>query len=199
MKIRHGKVLAIVTLIILALVVSGCGAKDDAEAAFHAMMQAFRTGNEDAIRPYYDLDAVLGNLKCTNLAELKQEILKNLAKAQYEILSVEKKSGTQVSITVRFTGADTAEIMNRFAEQLQTKVGSPEYQKAVSGMKAEEYQTELADVMIKVLKQTDIPMAEKEVTVDMVKHDGTWKLSEEHQGLLQSLVSNVADAVSSLA
>lgn len=197
---RWGKwALCLLLAAILATAGTACGQEKEARQALDAMMQAFQTGQEEQIGAYYDFDQVSSFISKEDEAELRAAILDTLKQMTYQVESSDKKSGTEVTFQLKITTLDFSEVMDRYIGKVIELVGSPEYQANVSAMSQEAYQKQLADQMTAVLREgDDIPKADKEVSVTMVKEGDVWKAGGDQQAFLNALFANLSQAVDSL-
>lgn len=186
-------------LVALLLCFTGCGAKGDAEEAFHTMMMAFQTGDADAIKPYYDFQKE-SQLESSNASgEMFHVILETLKEMEYQVDEVKKVDGNTVQIMVVVTTVDFSEVMNLYIEQLMTLVGDEEYQSGIPDMEKEEYQSIIAAQMTESLKKEDLSVVEKTLTLTMVKQeDGSWVPGPDREAFYGGLFGSLVDAVNSL-
>lgn len=197
---KIGKKIAALFLVgVLILTLGGCGAKDDAEKAFHTMMQALQTGEKEQVQSYYDFETATSEVQADNKAELEDAILGTLQQMQYEVTSVEKLDSTNVVIKAHVTTVDFSQVMTRFVEQLTTLVAEKEYQAQLSTLTRAEYQGLLAERMIAALKQGDGSTTSSTIEVRMVKESGAWKMQPGQDDFLNSIFANLANAIASLA
>lgn len=191
------KIMAICLIGILMVTLAGCGATSDASKAFDTMMTALKSGEKEQIAPYYDFEAA-GQVVAENKDELEKEILKTLTKMDYKVTSREKIDGNKVKLKVEVTTLDFSEVMNRFVEKVMVLVSAEDYQARVGSMSQEEYQGLLAEQMLTVLSQEDIPTVEETLEVSMEKDSGSWKLGEGKTEFLNAVFANLIQVVTSL-
>lgn len=192
------RIIAVWLVVVLVLSLSGCGAKSDATKAFDAMMTAFKSGEKEKIAPYYDFEATAEHVVANNKEELEQEILKTLKKMDYKVISGEKVDNNQVKLKVEVTTLDFSEVMNRFIAKVMELVSAEDYQARVGSMSQEEYQSLLAEQMMTVLNQEDIPTVQETLEVTMEKESGNWKLGGSKTEFLNAVFANLIQVVTSL-
>lgn len=183
---------------IMLITVTGCGAKTDAEEAFMVMMEALQTGEIEKVNTYYNFEEISRFLEAENQEALLGTVFQTLQKMSYEISSVEKIDGANVKITAEVSTLDFSKVLEQFLEEMITMTASPEYQAKVPQMKAEEYQQILAETMVKVLQNPDIPKTEKTTTVTMVKQDGQWIPGGDKNDFFGGLFGNITQTINSL-
>ena len=191
------KIMAVCLIGILVVTLAGCGAKSDATKAFDTMMAALKSGEKEQIAPYYDFGAN-DQVVAENKDVLEKEILKTLTKMDYKVTSSEKIDGNKVKLKIDVTTLDFSEVMNRFVEKIMALVSAEDYQARVGSMSQEEYQGLLAEQMLDVLNQEDIPTVEETLEVTMEKESGSWKLGEGKTEFMNAVFANLIQVVASL-
>ncbi len=192
------RIMAVCLTVVLVLSLSACGAKSDATKAFDTMMSALKSGEKAQITPYYDFETTAEQVVANNKEELEQEILKTLTKMDYKVISGEKLDSNQVKLKVEVTTLDFSEVMNRFIAKVMELVSAEDYQARVGSMSQEEYQGLLAEQMMTVLNQEDIPTVQETLEVTMEKESGNWKLGSGKMEFLNAIFANLIQVVTSL-
>lgn len=192
------KIVAVCLSVIFLVTLTGCGAKSDATEAFETMMTAFMSGEREQIRPYYDFETATEQMIAENKDELIEEMLKTLQKMEYKVLSSKKTDSTHVELRLEVTTLDSAEIINRFVEKMMVLVSNEDYQARVGSMSQEEYQGLLAEQMLSVLSQEDIPTVQETLEIGMEKQSGVWNISQGKNEFLNTIFVNLVQAVTSL-
>lgn len=192
------KRIASILLVLLLVFLTGCGAKGDAETAFGAMMDTFKTGDAEVIKPYYDFHQESQFVNPDVSAEMLQVVLDTMKEMEYQVESVEKIDGANVKITAQVTTLDFSQVINLYIERLLTLVADEEYQAQVAGMSQADYQKLLADQMAEILTAEEIAAEEKTVSVTMVKQDDAWVPGGDKDAFFGALFGNLINAVNSL-
>ncbi len=192
------KVFCLILVGVMMITITGCGAQPDAEAAFLGMMEALQTGEVETINTYYNFEEISRFLEAENQETLLGAVFQTLQNMDYEISSVEKIDGANVKITAKVSTLDFSKVLGLFLEEMITLTATPEYQAKVPQMKAEEYQQMLAEIMIKVLQNPNIPQVEKTATITMVKQDGKWIPGGDKNEFFSRFFGNVIQTINSL-
>lgn len=198
MRKNWRKFLTAATATVLMMILAGCGTVKEANAAFDTMMQAFQTGDKTQISQYYDFDSVSNFINAEDSEQLQNAILSTLKQMSYKVEASEKMEDGSVKLQVKVTTLDFSDVMKRYMDQVMQMVASAEYQAKVSEMTQEEYQKQLANCMLNVLAQTDIPSTENTIEVTMIENDGSWQIGGDKDAFLGALFANLSDAVNSL-
>ncbi len=188
-----------ILLILLVVCLTGCGGKNDAEAAFGNMMKALQTGDAEAIKPYYDFSQESNFANTATANEMADVVLATLKKMEYRLDSAERLDNNNVKMTITATTLDFTQVMNAYVEQLILMVEGDAYQEQVATMEQGDYQKLVADQMVQLLEGEEIGTEEKTISVTMVKQeDGTWAPGEDKDEFFGALFVNLIDAVNSL-
>ncbi len=179
-------------VLILALTFTSCGTNDDevkaqAEQAFVETMEAFKAGDADKINEY---------CKYTNISdesELISIILSSLENVSYSINSVTVNSGKSATLDVDITLIDASQVMSKYVEKIVELVSSSEYQSKIDSMTKEDYDELMNEKLSEVLQNGEIPNVTQNLSIIMVKEDGSWKVDGSE--LSQLLVTNTLDAI----
>lgn len=186
-----------ILLILLLSVLAGCGAQERAVQAFCDRMENLSSGEKMQVERYFDLSDELEDFRGSNKQELENAILTALKKIEYEVTSSEKLEGNHVKIEATITTLDAKETIGQFVNRVEALVMQQEYRNNMGNMKKEEYQKLLAEQMIAVLTQEDIPTSQTPVTVIMEKETFGWELQNE-EAFMNDILGNLLNALDSL-
>lgn len=192
------KITAVCMVLVLLVALTGCGGTGDATNALDSMMTALKSGEKSQIMQYYDFDAETEPILAENKDELEQAILQTLTQMTYKVSAAEKVDKNTVKVSVEVTTLDFSEVMNRFVNKVMEMVASEEYQNEIGSMSQEAYQGKLAEQMLYVLAQNDIPTVSETLEVTMAKESGEWKMTEGKSEFMNAVFANLIQVVTSL-
>ncbi len=200
-RVAYKLILFFVFSVMAVLPLSGCQSPEDAASdAFSDMMHAIQTGDKAEISEYFDMNstAKFGFSNASNSDELLDKICGVLKLVKYDRFTVEKQDDSTCNVTVKVTGLDMPSVMDSYLDKISSLVSSPEYQDRISSMSMNEYSTLLAEQMIEVLSQENLPLCEIELKLSMVKENGKWVPGPDKDSFMNSLFGNLLNATSSL-
>lgn len=181
-----------IAVLILALTFTSCGTNDEevktqAEQAFAEAMEAFKAGDADKINEYCKYANI------SDESELRSIILSSLKNVSYNINSVTANSSKSATIDVDITLIDASQVMSKYVENIVELVSSSEYQSKIDTMTKEDYDEMMNEELSEILQSGEIPNVTQNLSIIMVKEDGSWKVDGSE--LSQLLVTNTLDAI----
>ncbi len=186
-------------VLVLTVALSGCVVSEaEAKKAFVSMMDAFKTCNSDVIDDYYSFSAVTNYIDEAEGEEYRDAILTTLSKMDYKVNSAKSTNDTTVIINADITTLDFSEIIESFVGEVMETVDSREYQLKVKSMTPDEYKSQMAEIMVDAINESDGKTVTKTVEVMMVKSGDEWVLGGEADVFLGVLFADMSNAVRSL-
>lgn len=150
----------------------------------------------ESLKP--QIKEMVSKADASDLEELKQfdinpdKVIDNFVTSfEYEILGEEEKSRSEATVDLRVKTYDFAEVMDSVILQLVDKI----IDDLISGSEFDE--DSMMKEFGKAINDLDMSKFEKssvnDITVDMVKESGVWKLAENGYDKLQSCISSTID------
>ena len=184
------KFFGIMMAVIIAMTaLTSCGKSDEESAkemgvSFMNIMNAFKSGDVNMIENYTDLgdDEALISALAASLANL-----------DWKVNDTTINSGKSATLDVDVTMLDASQIMQKYITNVSTLVSSPDYQSKLASITKEEYDELMNAQLISVLESGEIPVITENVTVEMVKQNGEWQLTDS--SLPDKLIGNTLSAI----
>ena len=182
----------LLSLILIIGALTSCGgnteeARQEAEQAFSETMEAFKSGNVEQIKKYWD------SVEINDNTDLRAAILSSLKNVTYDINSVTASSAKKAVVNADITLIDASQVMQKYIENIAVMVSSPEYQINLATMTKEDYQKLMDDQLANVLENGGVPNVTKTIDVNMKKEGGSWKV--DGSALPELLVTNTLNAI----
>lgn len=187
----------LLTLSIIILTMSACGAKSndeiksEANAAFSSAMEAFKFGNVEEIKSF----CISPDLVSDD-TEIRSAILNSLSNITYDIKSSTVNDSKNVTVNADITMIDSSKVMEKYIENIVNLVSSSEYQNNLASMSREEYQSLMNQELEKVLSGGEVPNVTKNLNIEMRFDDGAWKINGSE--LTDLLITNTINAINQI-
>lgn len=201
------KTLKTILIIILAIIVVAaiiCGGyfltinlqEKSALKTIDEMFTALKTGNEDEIKQYINIDDKENNEAedTTESVMDDEEMLKTVVQnLNYEVISTDTKlSNCTVKLNVSNKDFKTI-FQNYIAQAFSLAISS-----AFGGMTDEEMNAKMEEYLIEQYNSESIGTITNEITLNMKKENGKWNIDYDQNQLLNAIMPGYSEVMQSL-
>lgn len=182
--------IALIVILIIVLVVGGyCIAlnmtKKQALETVDEMFTAIKTGDEEQIKQYIDIENVTEENETTEESiaedqEMEKAMLKNL---NYEVVSTDVKIN-ECTMKLNISNKNLKTV---FANYI-SKAFSVAFSQAFGAMTEEEMDEQLKQYFIEQYNSEDIETVTTEVTINMKKEDGKWNIDSDKDAFINAVL-----------
>lgn len=171
-------VLVVMAVAMLAAFLSGCGGSATADGVVNDFLTAVKSGNLEKATQY-----VLGN-EDADLSQLSETYNDKMIKAMFEKYSFEKpklvsEDGNKAQVTAKITSVDFGSVME--------KVFAAAMDAALAG-DSELSEDQMTQLFIDAMTGADANLVEREITFNLVKDGGNYKIQPD-DNLLEAILA----------
>lgn len=201
------KIILIVVLAVILVAALVCGGyfltiklqEKSALKAVNSMFTALKTGNEEEIKQYINIEDLKGEEteseeessdSIIDDEEMTKAMMQNL---NYEVVSTSTKINN-CTVKLNVSNKDFKTVFQNYISQ----VFALAFSSAFGGMKEEEMDAKLEQYFIDQYNSESLSTATNEVTLSMRKEKGKWNIDYDKDQLLNSIIPGYSEVMQSL-